>query len=151
MVYEGKTETGGKDLATHVVLNLCKDYLDSGRILITDNFYTNIPLAHELLRRKTHLLGTIRKHRKGIPKEILTTKLNKGEITGKEDEKGVMIAKWKDKRDILILSTHHTLEIVNTGKKNRKQEKIFKLQFVVDYNAGKAAKKTNKSNQKEKD
>ncbi|KAF2893759.1 hypothetical protein ILUMI_12414 [Ignelater luminosus] len=37
MVYEGKTETGGKDLGTHVMLNLCEDYLDSGRILITDN------------------------------------------------------------------------------------------------------------------
>ncbi|KAF2886413.1 hypothetical protein ILUMI_19761, partial [Ignelater luminosus] len=126
-----------KDLATHVVLNLLKNYLDSGRILISDNFYTNIPLAHELLRRKTHSLGTIRKYRKGIPKEIVTTKLNKGEVTGKEDEKGVMIARWKDKRDVLILSTHHTLEIVNTGKKNRKQEEIFKPQFVVDYNGGK--------------
>ncbi|KAF2888531.1 hypothetical protein ILUMI_17642 [Ignelater luminosus] len=130
----GKTETGGKVLATHALLNLRKDYLESGRILITGNFYTNIPLAHELLRRKTHSLGIIKRPGKGISKEIVTTKLSKGQVTCKEDEKGLMIAKWIDKKDVLILSTHHTSEIVNTGKKNKKQEEFFKSQFVVDYN-----------------
>ncbi|KAF2892436.1 hypothetical protein ILUMI_13734 [Ignelater luminosus] len=48
--------------------------------------------VHKLLRQKTHSLETIRKHRKGIPKEIVTIKLSKGEVT-KEDEKGVIIAK----------------------------------------------------------
>ncbi|KAF2893880.1 hypothetical protein ILUMI_12293 [Ignelater luminosus] len=129
-----EAETVGKDLATHALLNLRKDYLESGRILITGNFYTNIPLAHELLRRKTHSLGIIRRHGKGIFKEIVTTKLSKGQVTCKEDEKGLMIAKWKYKKDVLILSTHHTSKIVNTGKKNKKQEEIFKPQFVVDYN-----------------
>ncbi|KAF5281757.1 hypothetical protein FQR65_LT14552 [Abscondita terminalis] len=138
MVYQGKHETGKHDLSSHVVMELCKDYLDKGRILITDNFYTNLPLAHELLKRNTHSLGTVRKNRKGLPKEVVSAKINKGDVVGKENEQGVVIAKWRDKREVLILSTHHTLEVVNTGRKNRKKEDICKPKFILDYNAGKA-------------
>ncbi|KAB0805358.1 hypothetical protein PPYR_02328 [Photinus pyralis] len=46
--------------------------------------------------------------------------------------------KWKDKRDVLMLSTKHTIEITSTGKQNRKKEDIRKPTIVQDYNAGKA-------------
>ncbi|XP_018570951.1 uncharacterized protein LOC108910734 [Anoplophora glabripennis] len=129
-------DKGENNLSTHVVLKLCEDYLDSGR---TDNFYTHIPLANQLLKRKTHNIGTLRKSRKYLPKDIVTAKLSRGEVIGQENKDGIVVAKWRDdKRDVLVLSTHHTLEIVNTGKKNRKQEDIKKPKFIINYNAGKA-------------
>ena len=47
-----------RDLATSVVMTLTDSYLDTGRTLSTDNFYTSVPLAEMLLTHKTHLVST---------------------------------------------------------------------------------------------
>jgi hypothetical protein len=57
----------GLDLSGSKVVRLTEQVLDEGRLVITDNYYTSIGLAEFLLSRKTNLLGTIRKHRKGLP------------------------------------------------------------------------------------
>lgn len=139
-IYSGKSTTKEIEigLAADVVLRLSQNYLKEGRILVTDNYYTSLPLAHALLDKTTHTVGTLRKNRKGLPKEIISAKLKKGEITGKESQLGVVISKWKDKRDVLMLSTYHNLTITNTGKKDRKKEDIKKPISIIDYNNGKA-------------
>lgn len=138
-VYQGKHDRNPEtSLSTEVVMTLCENYLDHGRVVVTDNFYTSIDLAQRLLNRKTHTVGTLRKNRKGTPKEIIKEKLKTGEIAGRENNSGIVIAKWKDKREVYILSTYHTLDITNTGKKNRKREDIVKPQSIIDYNSGKA-------------
>lgn len=126
-IYQGKSSLSGTDsLSKAVVLRLCDDYLDSGRTIITDNFYTSIQLAESLLIRETHLIGTIRKNRKGLPKCIVTEKLKKGELVGKENDQGIIVMKWKDQRDVFALSTCNNLDIVQTGKK--KIERV--IQFL---------------------
>nr|CAI5825990.1 unnamed protein product [Callosobruchus analis] len=67
--------------------------------IVTDNYYTSPSLARNLLAKETHLLGTLRKNRRGLPPEVIKAKLKKGEITGKEHKDGFVVAKWKDKRD----------------------------------------------------
>lgn len=47
-------------LSEPVVLHLCQNVLDNGRTLYIDNFYTSVSLAKSLLKRKTHLVGTLR-------------------------------------------------------------------------------------------
>jgi len=42
-----------------------------------------VSLAERLLERKTHLVGTMRKNRKGLPLEVVKAKIKKGEIIGK--------------------------------------------------------------------
>ncbi|KAJ8929077.1 hypothetical protein NQ314_018276 [Rhamnusium bicolor] len=96
-----------------------------------------LPLAKKLLQRNTHTVRTLRNYRKGLPKDVINAKLNKGEICRKQNEDGIIVTKWKDKGDMRILSTYHNLDIVNIGKKNRRNEEIKKPQCVVDYNAGK--------------
>ena len=59
-----------RDLGKHVDLNLTKPFYNSGREIVTDNFFTSHSLAVELLKHNLTLLGTIRSHRKEIP-EIL--------------------------------------------------------------------------------
>lgn len=137
-VYQGKGADQEVSLPTSTVMDLCKDFLDEGRVAVNDNFYTSIPLAKQLLSRKTHSVGTLRKNRKYLPKEVVSAKLKKGEIIGRENEDGIVVSKWKDKRDVLMLSTYHNLDVVNTGKLNRKRETIQKPLCIIDYNAGKA-------------
>jgi len=92
-IYSGKTDTQSKGLGETVVLNLCEDYLDHRRTMVTDNFYTSVSLAERLLERKTHLVGTMRKNRKGLSSEVVKAKLKKGEIFGKENNNGLVFAK----------------------------------------------------------
>lgn len=138
-IYQGKGTTPDLlPLSTNVVMELGHNYLAQGRIFITDNFYTSIELAETLLSNNTHLVGTLRKNRKGVPREIASKRLRKGDIVGMYNNKGIVVAKWKDKRDVLVLSTTHSLEIVNTGKRNRYKEEVLKPQIIIDYNRGKS-------------
>jgi len=45
--------------------------------------------------------------------------------------------KWKDKRDVLMLTTKHTDKMVDTGKKTRKGESLIKPEAVIYYNSSK--------------
>lgn len=139
-VYSGKdTNRSNTNIscAGKVVLSLMDNYLNEGRTLIVDNFYTGLQIAHILLDKNTHIVGTLRKNVKDCPKDILNAKLKVGEIKGKENDKGVVVSIWKDKRDVRFLSTKHWIEILNTGRKNRKGEDIKKPEAVIFYNKNK--------------
>ncbi|KAJ8728606.1 hypothetical protein PYW07_006302 [Mythimna separata] len=47
-----------------------------------------------------HLVGTVRKNRKGLPKEVIDAKLKRGEYKAAESNDGITCLKWKDKRDV---------------------------------------------------
>jgi len=123
--------------AGKVVMSLLENYLNEGRTLIVDNFYTSIHIAHVLLDHNTHIVGTLRKNVKNCPKDIMNAKLQRGDIVGKENVHGVVVSKWKDKREVRFLSTRHGVDIINTGKKNRKGEDIKKPEAVIFYNKNK--------------
>ena len=57
-VYEGKSDRV-LSLPTEVAMQLSEPYLNAGRTLVTDNFYTSIELANKLLDAHTHLVGTV--------------------------------------------------------------------------------------------
>lgn len=135
-IYEGKEADKGQSVPTKVVMELSDNLLDAGRTAVTDNYYTSLDLAKKLLNRKTHLLGTLRRNRKGNPPEIVNKKLKKGEVCFKELEEGVTVLKWRDQRDVLMLSTIHSGETVKVIKKGKEIEKP---KMVVDYNEGKAS------------
>lgn len=89
-------------------------------------------LAHILLSKD--MVGTLRKNAKGFPKDITNVKIKKGEINGKEDNKGVVVSIWKDKRDVRIVSTKHGIEIISTGKTSRNGVVIKKPEAIIFYN-----------------
>ena len=97
---------------------------DTQRVLTT---FTQSPsLAEKLMERKTHLIGTLRSNRKGLPKQVTSCKLKKGEVSAMENGSGIVALKWHDKRDVLILSTKHDDTMSQTGKKNRHNEAVVK-------------------------
>jgi len=136
-IYVGKSQIDGKGIACKVVLNLCQMYLNANRTITTDNFYTSLPLAYELLKNKTHLTETLRSNRVKVP-GVTDAKLKQEEIVGKENTDGIFIGKWKDKRDVTMLSTRHDIDMIDTGKKNRSNENVVKPEIIISYNKGKA-------------
>lgn len=96
-----------------------------------------MPLAYKLLEKQTHLVGTLRSNRKFIPQEIKNAKLARGEIIAKESPEGVTILKWRDKRDVQMLSTCH-LGTETVVTRNRQQIEKIKPKCIVDYDGGKS-------------
>jgi len=112
------------------------EYLNFGRTVYTDNWYTSVNLAHQLLDRNTHLVGTLRNNRKQNPKDVTSKKLKKGDFIAQQSDRGIVVLKWKDKRDVLVLSTKHKDTMIQT--QNKFGQNILKPQIVIDYNKGKS-------------
>lgn len=135
-VYAGKEATTGISVPQKVVMELINPLLDAGRTLYCDNWYTSVSLANQLLRRNTHLVGTLRSNRKGNPKQVIDAKLKKGETIAAQSANKITVLKWQDKRAVLLLSTKHNDEIVDVCGKNGVV--VRKPKIVEDYNTAKA-------------
>jgi len=94
-VCSGKGQADGRGLGCSVVLNLTYLLLNAGKTIITDNFYTSLNLANALLENGIHLVGKLRCNRVKLP-EATKLKLKPGQIIGKENLNGVVVAKWRD-------------------------------------------------------
>lgn len=112
-------------------MSLCSQILNKGHTLATDNWYTSLELAYNLLEHQTHLIGTIKKNRTGLPKSVVEAKLQKGDLMVMENEDGITILKWKDKREEMMLSTKHADRIISTITKKGKQ--VTKPKMIFDY------------------
>lgn len=134
-VYTGREAEPGVEVSTKIVMEMSEEYLDFGRTLYTDNWYTSINLAHKLLSRSTNLVGTLRANRKHNPQDVVKHKLKKGEIVAQKSNTGILILKWKDKRDVLMLSTKHEDNIRQIQTKIGTE--VGKPEVVLDYNRGK--------------
>ena len=108
-VYSGRSVTGEREvgLAKNICLNLAEQLLHQGRTLYIDNFYTSYELAKCFLDKKTHVVGTLRANKKDIPKDVLHAKLKRGDMISREDENGIVVLKWRDTRDVRMLTTKH--------------------------------------------
>ena len=126
-IYTGKGTLCHKDyekygLSTKSVLTLLHDLKGKGYCLATDNYYTSPELAEFLIKNKTDICGTMKKNRKGLPKALKTSNIKKGEIIG--FQKGKMCAmKWKDKKELFMLSTFHSLGMETVASKNSTKPK----------------------------
>ncbi|KAJ8965325.1 hypothetical protein NQ314_004211, partial [Rhamnusium bicolor] len=131
-VYTGAMDSkGGKGHASKVVMKLLQHKLNSGHSVYMDNYYNSCTLARELLDNQTFCTGTLRADRKGNPKDVVATKLPKGGTKAKYSN-GIMIGKWKDKRDVLYISTEFPNTMVTFTNK-RAQEKVKPLP-ILNYN-----------------
>ncbi|KAJ8927092.1 hypothetical protein NQ314_020487 [Rhamnusium bicolor] len=110
--------------------------LGSNRLLITDNYYTSIPLAQYLYDRQINLCGTFRRNRVGIPQEILKANLLPGDIIARQ-KKYITVLKWHDKRDVIMLSTCHDDRLDSVGKNRKDGTEKKKPRVVIDCNSAK--------------
>ncbi|KAG8239306.1 hypothetical protein J437_LFUL015082 [Ladona fulva] len=111
IIYTGKgtlfdDEFKDKPMSSQVVMTLMKTLLDKGYCLITNNFYTSPELAEWLISRSSDTYGTLRRTRRGIPKELETKKLKRGEVAAFRKRK-VMVLRWKDKNEVTFIDCSH--------------------------------------------
>lgn len=145
MVYvgEGTVHVNPGQLHSHaVVMKLAEDYLDAGRTLYVDNYYSGVSLAEDLLTRETYVCGTLRRDRRGLPTPLISRQLKKGESDGMICQHGVRLVKWEDRRTVLMLTTvpTHSQDMRETGRISRRPD-IFEPEMkpvpVLEYNEAK--------------
>ncbi|XP_050303772.1 piggyBac transposable element-derived protein 4-like [Anthonomus grandis grandis] len=113
-IYTGVLDDlGGRGHAANVVLHLIRNYWDKGHSLYMDNYYNSVALARQLLEKNTYCTGTLQVGRKETPEDVSKAKLKPGESIHRYGG-NVCVGKWKDKREVLYISTEHenTLEEV---------------------------------------
>ncbi|CAH2014457.1 unnamed protein product [Acanthoscelides obtectus] len=133
-IYKGKSnreDVSGSSKRNSLVLRLLEPFLDKGHHIYMDNFYNSVQLSEILLQRKTHSTGTLRSNRKGNPKEVTGAKLKSGQHIWRR-KGNVYVSKWRDKRDILSITTGYKPELVETA--NRYGHKKTKPLMVSCYN-----------------
>ena len=120
-MHAGKTGTGGREVgqAQRICEELTRGLKNEGRTLYINNFYTRYPLARFMLAEKKHVVGTVRPFRAKLPKEVLKKKLQRGEMVGQEESHGILVLKWRDTKDVHVLSTKHIpdMEEVYTSRR----------------------------------
>ena len=106
---------------TETVVFLLDRLVGCGYRLFMDNFYNSVAMCSELLNMKTHVCGTLRKHR-GAPPDIRQasdSNLGMGETIMRHND-DVMVLAWRDKRIVNMVSTfhQHEMEDVMVWQKN---------------------------------
>lgn len=134
-VYTGKTVGQGREQnqGERVVLDLTQDMQGSGRNVTTDNFFTSLSLSKKLSQRKITLLGTVRKNRRELPAEFVTTK-------GRQELSSIfafsndgMLVSYSPKRGkvVVLFSSMHNQPQIDASHPGKKP------QIILDYNGTK--------------
>ena len=116
-----------------IVMKLKEDFLGKEYCVYTDNYYNSVALTKQMGINKTYVCSTLRADRQGNLKEVVKVKLKKGEMIQRSQD-GVSVTKWKDKRDMLMISNKHSVEMVDVT--NRRGDSKSKLSVIRDYNDG---------------
>lgn len=118
-------------VSSRVVLELMHPLLNQGYCIFLDNYYNSVNLSNTLAKYRTDSVGTMRINRKGIPLQIKKQKLKKGDHVAMFRKK-LMVLKWRDKKDITMISSTHdnAMQLVKIRGGNEVQKPI----VVLDYN-----------------
>lgn len=136
IIYTGKTtlfhpKFRSLSVPSQVVMTLMMPLLKQGYCITIDNYYTSPELCDILLTYQTDVIGTVRQNRKDLPAALKNKKLKSGEVTSFRRGK-ILALKWKDKKDVTMLSSFHDSETVEVMTKSRKLK--IKPKVIVAYN-----------------
>ncbi|XP_054631006.1 uncharacterized protein LOC129180496 isoform X2 [Dunckerocampus dactyliophorus] len=122
----------GERLSDNVVMKLMEPFMDKGRTVTTDDFFTSLSLAQRLLMRKTTLLGTVNKMRRELPESAKKNLDHNKFSTRVFSTSGATLTVYAPKRrkTVCVLSSMHS--VVETGDTRKK-----KPNTVTDYNSKK--------------
>lgn len=131
-VYEGSSDVySGAGHTGKIVLHLLEEKLDNGHAVYLDNFYNSVDLAIKLLEHDTYCTGTLRADRKQNPREVITTKLKRGENKSMFFN-GVHVGKWRDKRNVIYITTEFGKEMAVF--RNKRGQESNKPSAIIGYN-----------------
>lgn len=113
-----------------IATSLLKDFMHKGHILYCDNWYTSPDLFKKLLKNKTGACGIVREDRKNMPK---FDTIGRGEVTHATCN-NILCVKWRDKRNVHMLTSVHDEKMGDSGKKDRHGNAVHKPKAVIEYN-----------------
>ena len=123
-----KAHNDGNSASYNVVYSMAETVKGKGHKLFMDNFFSSPELFSDLLvHKQINSCGTIRNNRKSFPKDISHIKLKRGELCVRYGN-GLTALRWKDKRDVYMLSSMHKPCEQNVSDDNKKPK------IVADYN-----------------
>ena len=116
-----KVEVG---LGEGVILDLSRNLKQMNCCIAMDNFFMSVRLAHTLHSIGIRCIGTVRAHRKNLPKDLTIDKnMNKGEIDKRQTTDGKLhLVKFMDTRAVTVLSNFETPHNIVQVKRRRKGE-----------------------------
>ncbi|XP_026277352.1 piggyBac transposable element-derived protein 1-like isoform X2 [Frankliniella occidentalis] len=91
--------------AQSIVMELMNNYLDNGRIVYANHIFSTIPLVEALAQRSTFYCGPLAHNRLELPPQVTTGSLKKGDIIGCQCQHGTKVVNWKDRRNLLMISS----------------------------------------------
>ena len=95
--------------------------------IVARNYFTNY------ITKKHFACGTARSNRKGLPKSVTKAKLKrKGDCVFRRNGP-LLCLKWREKKDVLMLTTIHEAIFVETGREDREGNKVEKPESVYYY------------------
>ncbi|UYV69929.1 MEGF8 [Cordylochernes scorpioides] len=137
-IYTGKDpEQPEHNSIPNLVDRLAKRFYGQGYHIYFDRWFSSPEIFDKLWEKKTLAVGTVMPSRKTMPKTEFSQKLKRGEII-KMRRKHLLAIKWKDVRDVFMLSTVHEGKMMPVKPKTPTREELFKPDAVIDYNKGKA-------------
>ena len=118
--YLGKTtKRRNVNVAHEITMNLAQPFLDTGRNITMDNWFTSLPLAKDLFAKNTTVVGTIRK-KPYIPSVMLGNDKNRPVNTSSflfDQNTSLVSYKVKKNKTVMLLSTlHHQPAIGDDSK-----------------------------------
>ena len=129
-----KIASGESSSVKGIVVELMENYLYKGHELYVDRYYTSIPLFQELYAKYTLAVGTCQITRRGMPKTFLDQNIPRGDVLACR-QGPILALKWRDRRDVVVLSTKHTSEMTTVSVRVRGGRVLRKKPVaVVGYN-----------------
>ena len=131
-VYTGKDLLAEENLnsALNVVDRLSTKYQNKGYTIYMDRYFSSPKVFDHLWEKGTKAVGTVMPNREGMPKQSFQKILKRGEFISRH-RNHLLAVKWKDVRDVHMLSTVHKAEM-RTDERSRQRKQ--KPAAVLDYN-----------------
>ena len=95
-----------------VIMTLVEPLNNKGYNLYVDRFYNSPLLATELSKVGITVTGTVMSNRKGLPKDVICKRKEpRGSVRAARSD-DMTVLSWTGKRKVLMLSTKHTVGVV---------------------------------------
>ena len=115
-----------------LVKRLVQPWVNSGRTITMDNYFTDLGLAEDLLAIQTTIVGTVRRNKRDIPKELQPSlkRPEQSSIFCFDQQLTLVSYVPKKRKAVILLSSMHHNKDINEQKKK-------KPEIVLYYNSTK--------------
>lgn len=112
-----------KNGATYdLVMDLLRNYFETGHILFCDNYYSSPQLFMDLWVLGTGATGTVRPYRKGVPEKLKKISLSNRGDTASAHYGPLSCLKYQDSKTVYLLSTTESSHNIETGRHDFHQD-----------------------------